>query len=40
MVHHHHKKNISHYKYEPIDKMSYYELQIAFENLHGEAESF
>lgn len=31
------KKNVSHSKYEPIDKMSYYELHVSFENLHGEA---
>ncbi|XP_050915618.1 uncharacterized protein LOC127130693 [Lathyrus oleraceus] len=34
---HHKKKNVSHSKYEAIDKMSYSDLQIAFENLHGEA---
>lgn len=32
----HKKKNVSHSKYEPIDKMSYYDLQISFKNLHGE----
>ncbi|XP_050888687.1 uncharacterized protein LOC127093827 [Lathyrus oleraceus] len=36
MAHHHKKKNVSHYKYEPIDEMSYSELQIAFENLYDE----
>lgn len=33
----HKKKNVSHSKYEPIDGMSYSELQIPFENLNGEA---
>lgn len=33
----HKKKNVIHSKYEPIDKMSYYDLRITFENLHGEA---
>lgn len=37
MAYHHKKKNVSHSKYEPIDEMSYSELQIAFENLYGEA---
>ncbi|XP_050895540.1 uncharacterized protein LOC127102179 [Lathyrus oleraceus] len=37
MAHHHKKKNVSHYKYEPIDDMSYSELQPVFENLYGEA---
>ncbi|XP_050890376.1 uncharacterized protein LOC127095777 [Lathyrus oleraceus] len=37
MDHHHKKKNVSHFKYEPIVDMSYSELQTAFENLYGEA---
>lgn len=36
MAHHHKKKNLSYSKYEPNDEMSYYELQISFENLYGE----
>lgn len=36
MAHHHKKKNVSHSKYETIDKISYYELQISFENIHSE----
>lgn len=37
MAHHCKKKNVSHSKYEPIDDMSYYALQTAFEYLYGEA---
>lgn len=33
----HKKKNVSYFKYEPIDQMASFDLQIAFENLHGEA---
>lgn len=31
------KKNVSHCKYEHVDKLSYSELQVTFENLHREA---
>lgn len=33
----HKKKSVSHFKSEPIDKMSCFGLQISFENLHGKA---
>lgn len=36
MAHHHKKKKVNHSKYEPIDEMSYYALQTAFENLYSE----
>lgn len=36
-AHHLKKKKINHSKYKPIDEMSHYELQSAFENLYGEA---
>lgn len=37
MAHQKKNKNVSHFKYDHVDKMPYFELQKAFDTLHNEA---